>query len=182
MRNVTSFNTPAPRARHGFTLFEVLAAALVLALVGTLTIGSMNINLGHLSDARLRLEAGRIADTALADIEATLFDGSAPPIGADETQVGSFRLQSRVTPFGMLFDAEQTKTGDEAEATGLFAIIAKEMPGMPRHIRVIQVKVAWGAPGSSDQVERATIAFDHVGALEALEKLSASAGGEEATE
>jgi hypothetical protein len=167
--------------RHvrGFTLFEVLAAALVLVLVGTITIGSMNRNLAHLGDARQRLEAGRIADAALADLEATLFDGSAPPLSASEEEVGAFRVKTRVVPFGVLFDAEEVGADEDAEATSLFSVIAQELPGLPQHLRVIDVHVEWGDPMAPDFVERTTVAFDRVAATEAIQQRTGLDGGED---
>ncbi len=171
-----STRVTAPRTL-GFTLFEVLAAALVLALVGTLLIGSMNTNLAHQSDARLRLEAGRIADSALADLEATLFDGSAPPTGVDESERDGFVVKTRVAPFALLFDSAAVQ-GDDAEGpTTLFKTISAEYPGLPRHLRTLEVKVLWGNPVAPDSVVRTTVAFDHVAALEALENLAS--GGDE---
>jgi len=170
---------PMARGAHGFTLFEVLAAALVLVLAGVLAIGSMNTNLSHLSDARVRLEAGRIADATLADIEATLVDGSAPPISSEESTVGPFRVSVRVIAFGGLFDAGEIEASPDEGSPGLFGTIAQELPGVPRFLRAIQVRVGWGPVDAPEFVERTTIAFDQVGALQALEE---QAGGGEADE
>ncbi len=168
-----------PSNDAGFTLFEVLAAALVLVMVGVLTIGSMNTNLAHMSDARIRLEAGRIADAALADLEALLFDGTAPAIASEETELGDFRIATHVTPLGVLFvppdDAE-----DEEAASNLHSMIAEEFPGLPRNVRVLHVRVAWGNPLAPEFVERTTIGFDHAAALEAFQQLGQNQAGEEA--
>jgi type II secretory pathway pseudopilin PulG len=168
-------------SRRGFTLFEVLAAALVLVLVGTLLIGSMNTNLTHQSDARNRLEAGRIADSALADLEATLRDGSAPALGTDESERNGFRVRTAVTPFGTFFEndpeARAATGGDGASGGGLFEQIANEFPGLPKHMRALKVTVEWGDPMSPDSVVRSTVAFDHAAAVEALEGLAGGGDG-----
>ncbi len=170
--------TRADRAR-GFTLFEVLAAALVLVLVGVLTIGSMNTNLAHLSDARVRLEAGRIADAALADLEATLWEGSAPPISSNDDEIGVFRVATRVTPFGVLFETGDAQATADGPPANLFAIIAEELPGLPKHLRVLHVRVAWGDVEQPEFVERTSVAFDHAAALEAFQERT---GGQDAEE
>ena len=171
---------PRPeRQTRGFTLFEVLAAALVLALVGTLLIGSMNTNLSHQSDTKLRLEAGRIADNALAELEATLFDGSAPAIGADETQQDDFTVRTKVLPFTSFFDAEEAPAptpAEEGAAAGLGTMIAGEFPGLSSHLRTLHVVVLWGNPQAPESVVRTTVAFDHTAALEALENLQGGQG------
>lgn len=175
-------SSPASRHASGFTLFEVLAAALVLALVGTLLIGSMNTNLSHQSDARMRLEAGRLADSALADLEATLFDGSAPPLGEDERQEGAFVVRTKVAPFGALFDASQSGAGanapgpGQAAPAGLGQAINGEFPGLAKHLRTLHVSVVWGSPTGGEKVERVSVAFDHVAALESFENLTSGNG------
>jgi len=172
-----------PDSMSGFTLFEVLAAALVLVLVGTLTIGSMNADLSRMSDARLRLEAGRIADSTLADIEATLFDGTAPELAMNEEEIDGFIVRIRVAPFGVLFQnagepLPPAVEGDEAPRN-LFQTIADELPGLPTHLRMIEVKVLWGDPTAPDSVARTTVGFDHTGALEALEQSGQGGQGAE---
>lgn len=164
--------TTAHRDTRGFTLFEVLAASLVLVLVGTLTIGSMNADLSRMSEARLRLEAGRIADSALADIEATLFDGTAPTAAANEEEIDGFVVRTRVAPFGLLFQGAasgEAEADEDAVATDILSMIGGEFPGLPKHLRMVEVKVLWGSVDAPYTVERTTLAFDHTGALEALE-------------
>ena len=166
----------------GFTLIEVLAAAMVLVLVGTIAIGSISADLSRMSDARLRLEAGRIADTALADIEGTLFDGSAPALFDDENEFDGFTVKTRVAPFGTLFrSGGGAAPVDEAETGGggLFQVIAGEFPGLPRHLRRIEVQVLWGDPRKPDSVIRTTVGFDHTTALEMLENSLNQAEGDE---
>ena len=169
------------RARRGFTLFEVLAAALILVLVGTLSIGSMNADLGRMSDARRRLEAGRLADRALADFEAMLFDGSAPEVQSETEEVDGFVVTRRVTPFGLFFAMtedeveEAPRLGDAVDDGAVkpfFPALASEFPGLPKHLRMIHVKVEWGNEMAPEKVERSTLAFDHQAALEALGNLA----------
>jgi HAMP domain-containing protein len=165
------------RADHlgGFTLFEVLAAALILVLVGTVAIGSMNADLSRMGDARRRLEAGRLADRALADLEATLFDGSAPELQNEEEEIDGFLVQKLVAPFGLLFAEEDGTAGKaapgEEPAPGFFPQLAEEFPGLPQNMRLLQVKVQWGNPMRPESVQRTSLAFDQQTALEAVQNL-----------
>jgi len=156
--------------RAGFTLFEVLAAALILVIVGTITIGSMNANLARMTDARLRLEAARIADSAMADLEATLFDGTAPKPFSDENEIDGYRVKISVVPFGTLFDMDQAEADAESKSPSLFGTIVQEFPGLPQHLRSMRVEVSWGDGAVPDSVVRTTIGFDHAGALEQIEE------------
>lgn len=187
---------PRPADRSGFTLFEVLAAALILVLVGTVAIGSMNADLGRMGDARRRLEAGRLADLALADLEAQLVGGVAPEIMNEEEEIEGFLVRRLVTPFGMLFAESQAPPGvatgavpaaapgappgAAAEPTEFFPFLAQEFPGLPQHLRVMHVQVEWGDELAPEMVRRTTVAFDHQAALEAFEKLAPNAAGEPA--
>lgn len=171
--------------RAGFTLFEVLAAALILVIVGTITIGSINANLARMTDAHLRLEAAQIADTTLADLEATLFDGTAPKPFADENEIDGYQVKITVMPFGTLFDSDQAKADEEADSPSLFGTIVREFPGLPQHLRSMRVEVSWGDANAPASVVRTTIGFDHASALEQLQQRSSdggTAGDEETTE
>jgi len=168
--------------RGGFTLFEVLAAALILVLVGTVAIGSMNADLGRMGDARRRLEAGRLADRALADLEAQLVGGVAPELQNEEEEIDGFLVRKLVTPFGLLFAESETPPrsaspgaagGADAEPTEFFAFLAQEFPGLPQHLRVLLVQVEWGNELAPEVVRRTSVAFDHQAALAALRDLGA---------
>ena len=156
----------------------MLAAALILVIVGTLSIGSMNADLGRMGDARQRLEAGRIADLALADLEATLADGTAPEIQSEEEERDGFMVTVHVTPFDLLFaDGDDSGTGSEDASAGSLGELAKEFPGLPEYLRVLYVKVEWGGAFSPKKVERTTIAFDQVAAVEALDQSATGGAG-----
>ena len=165
----------------------MLAAALILVLVGTVAIGSMNADLQRMGEARRRLEAGRLADRALADLEATLFDGSAPALLNEEEEIDGFLIKKLVTPFGLLFaEAEAVRTAPGEEPTlGFFEQLAQEFPGLPKNMRLLNVRVQWGNPMRPESVQRTTLAFDQQTALEAVQNLGQGqsqdddAGGDE---
>ena len=180
-------DSPVQKNARGFTLFEVLAAALILVIVGTLSFASMNADLGRMGDARRQLEAGRLADLALADLEATLFDGSAPEIQSEVEEQDGFVIKRNVTPLGLLFAAASDDGGGVGggagaaagtDTPGFFPALVEEFPGLPKHLRVLHVKVEWGNPTRPRKVERTSIAFDQQAALEAFEQLAGGSAGE----
>jgi len=165
---------PELRSAHhsGFTLFEVLAAALILVLVGTVAIGSMNADLGRMGDARRRLEAGRLADRALADLEAQLVGGAVPEIQDEEQELDGFVLRRLVAPFDLLFAESQAPRaavpGAEDAPTEFLPFVTQEFPDLAQHMRVLEVQVEWGNELAPEMVRRTTVAFDQQAALEAV--------------
>ena len=61
--------TRSERREAGLTLLEVLAAAMIFAMVMTVLIGTSSNAVHHVGVSARRLEAGLVADNLLSDLE-----------------------------------------------------------------------------------------------------------------
>ncbi len=152
------------RLTRGFTLFEVLGAVALLAIVYT-TLSEVAIR-GLQTEGRSRriMEASLHADLKIAEIEMELDQGVMRPLGDEEneTEDGLYRIWVEVSVFEMP-EIENTEraTGnnapDQSGATG---------PAIPfgttgqSPLREIEVRVAWGDPDDEEFVERITYGID----------------------
>ncbi len=138
--------------RQGFTLFEVLAAAGILALFYTMLAGSAIEGINSEGVSRRRMEASLLADQRLADIETALGAGTAPEIGQSEEEVDLFTVRVDVTPF----DATAL-LGDEIEiaegAKGLLDASGRSP------LRLIDLRVSWLELDREVEVRRTTFAY-----------------------
>lgn len=189
-----------PRRRRGFTLFEIMAAVLVMGVVFTALAG-VNIE-GMLAEglSRRRLEASLLADELLSDLEAQLVAGSFPEVGTSEREVGGFRVTVNVEPFDpspylALAEDDDAPAGRSREDEPQ-SLLAPPRNGEPSLIRSFQVVVSWSEDGGAawldgsgeQQVRRTTFAYDAaavapfvegvVGTAEAAGGGSAGDGGE----
>lgn len=81
-----------------FTLIEVMAAAVILALVVawlTAAVGKMNLREG---DSRRRAGAALYADRLLTEVEEAAARGVAPPLGKREAEEGIYLAAIEVAP------------------------------------------------------------------------------------
>lgn len=154
---------PAAHAR-GFTLFEVLAAVLVLALVYT-WLASMNIEgLRSEGTSRRRLEASLIADAALATIEEGIALGAPPVIGSTEEELGDFRVTVAAAPLDILpFLGEDALPPEGVTESLLTLPNSGDAPFLSR----VDVAVRWIEGLDEFEVHRTTFAYD-AQALEGL--------------
>lgn len=165
----------------GFTLFEVLAASLILVLVGTMLIGSMNADLHRMSDARMRMTAGRLADSKLAQLESSLIDGAVPEMQNEEEETDNgFVIKTIVGPYSAIGSQTDDGAGARPSRNGeepppkITDLIAKEFPGLPSRLRAFAVIVEWQNGLVVERVRRVTFGFDRQGAVEALQEIAAS--------
>jgi len=151
---------------QGFTLFEVLGAVALLAIVYTMLSTAAIRGLKTEGQSRRILEASIIADLEIANLELELDQGVMRPLGDDETESddGLYRIWSEVSvfempalenaaiPFGASDGAsEPSSAAGSAPPFGTTG----ESP-----LRQITVQVAWGDPDNERFVERVTYGID----------------------
>lgn len=181
------------RALRGFTLIEVMLAAVILALsVAVIASSVMNAQLGE-GDARRRAEASAYADRLLAEMEEKAARGAAIELGEHESSEGAFIATIEVVAFdpSALQQAESgaPKKGpanpappqDEPNASGAGGWLAT--PEAEANPPVVQATIAVAfAPdsdaGAPEPLVRRTSFFLNPVALQALE--TKEAGDEEA--
>ena len=181
------------RALRGFTLIEVMLAAVILALaVAVIASSVMNAQLGE-GDARRRAEASAYADRLLAEMEENAARGAAPPLGERESSEGAFIATIEVVAFdpSALQQAESgaprkgaanpAPTQGEPSASGLGGWLGT--PEAEANPPVVQTTIAVAfAPdsdaGASEPLVRRTSFFLNPVALQALE--TKAAGDEQA--
>jgi prepilin-type N-terminal cleavage/methylation domain-containing protein len=90
--------SPDAKRRRAFTLIEVMAAAVILALVVawlSAAVGKMNLREG---DSRRRAGAALYADRLLTEIEEAAARGAAPPLGKREVEEGIYQAAIEIAP------------------------------------------------------------------------------------
>lgn len=152
------------RRTHGFTLFEVMAAVIVLGLLYSVLATSAIQGLRSEGETRRRMEASLLADRWLAEIEATLASGSLPEIGETEEVEGPYTIRIGVgvlDPAGIVpeppVDPTQPASGEEETTPRLLAAATANEPGPLRQVRI---EVAWDEADSVYSVDRTTFAYD----------------------
>ena len=152
--------TSRTRPTRGFTLFEVLAAVLILGLFFTVLADQAVRGLRSEGIDRRRTAAADIAVARLVDLE-TLIAGGAPlePL-QEETEEGDYRVLVEILPEDVEAlmppppDAVPTEPG---EAAGPRLLVDER--GDSRLYRV-QVVVGWEESGQPHEVRRTTWDFD----------------------
>jgi prepilin-type N-terminal cleavage/methylation domain-containing protein len=159
---------PKRRTQHGFTLLEVLAAALIFALAVTVLIGTSSAGVRMAGVSARRLEASLIADAELAQIEMLLNSQLAPPQEKEETD-DVFAIRVLVEP---ALEAVGPGGGDESRNGGsLASVLATEAPGIDAFLLKYEISVEWLEGAQPMAVRRTTFAFDWEGARAALPDL-----------
>lgn len=172
-------------ARRGFTLFEVMAAVLVMGLIFTV-LAQVNIE-GVMAEgtSRRRLEASLLADEVLGDLEGELLAGGFPEEGSREEERGDFRVRVDVRPFDpspylALREEPETPGAGRREPEAVASLLDPPAAGQPSLIRRFDVSVAWsetGGLGDDEQVvRRTTFAYDAAAIAPSVE--AASSGGD----
>lgn len=163
--------TPDARSGRGFTLFEVLAAVLVLGLVFTVLADVAMDGLRSEGTNRRRAEASLLADRRLAELEASLAGGPPLPLGRTEEEAPPYLVVIEVTPLDLLGllpppdpDSAVPPPAEEAEVDSLLAVT----PTGESRIQQVTVTVEWEEVGQPYRVSRRTFAFDSTGLEDVL--------------
>jgi prepilin-type N-terminal cleavage/methylation domain-containing protein len=168
-------STSPERARRarGFTLLEVLAAVAVLAIVYTSLARAAMQGLANQGDASRRLRASILADEALAQVEALLAAGSAPPVGESElpSEDPDFVVSVEVRAFEDLATALAAAAAPEAGRLARRPALDAESrptppellvaaPGSAPPLLEIDVRVRWLEGASEQEVTRTSFGAD----------------------
>ena len=179
---------PRPRSARtgGFTLLEVLAAAMIFAMVVTVLIGTSQSAVRQAGLSASRLEASLIAEQEIALLESFFNTQRTPPEDKEETRDRyAIRVYSEPAiddfgsdPIGASRGGEPA--GPSAIASGVGSVLAIEAPGVDQFLRRYEVRVEWIEGALPETIRRTTYGFDWEGARAALPELFQAAEGEEA--
>jgi prepilin-type N-terminal cleavage/methylation domain-containing protein len=182
------------RRRAGFTLFEVMAAVLVLGVLYTVLADVAMRGLRSEGESRRRTEASLLADRFLSELEMQLALGQIPPSGEQEEEVEPFRVGVRVAPYDPtpLLEAIERQqeerglparrpggsapartptapaAGAAAAAPPIESLFTAPSGADEGRLRRIDVWVAWQEGDAEERVVRTTFAFDASGLEEAF--------------
>ena len=165
------------RQLAGFTLFEVMAAVLVLGMLYAVLANAAMQGLHSEGVTRRRFQASLIADRALAAIETQLTLGVIPDTGSQEEAEDPYLVSVTVQPFDPSVLIPPDSLEGEARSSGQASsetLLAEPSSADEGRLRRIDVRVSWEESGVERSVARTTFAFDTAG----LEELFPTEGGE----
>jgi prepilin-type N-terminal cleavage/methylation domain-containing protein len=152
----------------GFTLFEVLGAVAILAILYT-TLSTVAIRgLRSEGESRRMLEASLLADWELSGFELELQTGAAPEIGITKSEEqDGFTVTWEVTPFQTNIFKTALEKEQEKNAANPAAQTAPVPAGQtgatdaiaPPFLRV-ELRVSWFEAGNEHSVTRTIFAVD----------------------
>ena len=146
----------------GLTLLEVLAAAMIFAMVMTVLIGTSSTAVHNIGMSARRLEANLVADSLLADLEIQIKEGLAPEIEEDEFEHEHFSV--RMLKTDLVSDEDTNPAGTLADPGDAQIRIASMLgPGLPevaKHLKQYDIEVGWIEQDGPQSVNRTTFAFD----------------------
>lgn len=151
----------ASRPRRGFTLIEVLAAAIIMAMFyGVLSAKGVE---GFVleGDADRRLRASLVADRWLADLETEVAQGAAPPTGTREVDSDGYRVRIEVEPFVLPMEALlPERPGNPRRPADARSLLSPEASRGPPPLRSLAVTVSWNDGLAEHAVHRNTFLLD----------------------
>jgi hypothetical protein len=146
----------------GLTLLEVLAAAMIFAMVMTVLIGTSSTAVHNVGMSARRLEANLVADSLLADLEIQMKEGLAPEIEEGEFEHEHFSVRMLKTDF--VSDEGTNPAGTLADPGDAQIRISSMLgPGLPevaKHMKQYDIEVGWIEQDGPQSVNRTTFAFD----------------------
>jgi len=153
----------------GFTLFEVLGAVAILAILYTTLAGVAMSWLRSEGDSRRRLEASLIADWEVSEFELELDTGVAPEIGITEVEgENGMTLTWEVTPletrlFKTVAEQEQERAAKQNPDAPPPPVAIPQAgaadAATPAFLRV-ELRVSWLETGEERSVTRTLFAVD----------------------
>jgi hypothetical protein len=160
-------------AEHGFTLFEVLGAVALLALVyGTLSAVAIQ-GLRSEGESRRILEASLLADWELSQVEIQIEQGLLPEVGVTESEEEPFTLTWEVAGFRPpLGDGNADPNGLSSwPQSGDGASLFDDSDSPEASFLQVQLRVSWLEGEHERSVSRVTYAVDEGAALNLMAKL-----------
>ncbi len=178
---------PFPRSRRnaGLTLLEVLAAAMIFAMVMTVLVGTSSTAVHRSGQASKQLEANLVADAFLADLEIQINQRIAPVIEEADSNRDDFTIQvQRVSLLGEATDGSGIGLngfGDADAGSGageIAGLLAGDLPEVVKHLYQYDLNVSWVDSSGVQSVTRTTFAFDWQAAALEFAELFQGAGEE----
>ncbi len=163
-------------ATRGFTLFEVMAAVLVLGVLYSVLATSAIHGLRSEGESKRRLEGSLLADEHLMELEGGLAAGVFPEIGSVESEAGGFRIAVDVAPFDVTPFLE---SGGDEEDEGPAEDSLLTMSDRPEEslVRLVTVAVRWDEAEGEHEVLRTTLVYDQATVAGLFGEEGASDGG-----
>ena len=144
------------RRELGLSLLEVLAAALIFAMVMTVLIGTSSTAVHNIGVSARRLEANLVADEILADLEIQMKEGIAPEIEEND----STREQYAIRVFRTDLSGEPDAANPGGAAANIASMIGADLPEVAQHLKQYDIEVSWIEQNGPQRVTRTSFAFD----------------------
>jgi hypothetical protein len=144
------------RDKRGLSLLEVLAAAMIFAMVMTVLIGTSSTAVHNVGVSARRLEANLVADEILADLEIQMKQGIAPEIDENE----STREQYAIRVFRTDLSQEPDAANPGGSAINVASMLGSDLPEVAKHLKQYDIEVSWIEQNGPQRVTRTTFAFD----------------------
>ena len=169
----------------GFTLFEVLGAVAILAILYT-TLSTVAIRaLRSEGESRRMLEASLLADWELSEFELELETGAAPEIGTTVSEGDDgFTVRWDVTPTQIAIFETASKKERDANASNLARQDSRVPIGQAASTDAVEapflqvdLKISWFEAGNERWVTRTIFAVDE----DAAAKFAATSAQDDAT-
>ncbi len=145
---------PALSSESGLTLLEVLASAMIFAMVMTVLIGTSSTAVHNVGMSARRLEANLIADEILADLEIQMKRGIAPEISDSEPDREFFAVQTTRA------DLVTTEPAAPDEGDDITSMLSHGLPEVAKHLKQYDIEVSWIEQSGTHSVTRTTFAYD----------------------
>jgi len=152
---------PAPnkrtsRGEFGLTLLEVLAAAMIFAMVMTVLISTSSTAVHNVGVSARRLEANLVAEEMLADLEIQMKQGIAPEIDENELTRDPYAIT--------IFRTDVFQGSENAASDGggidVASMLGAELPEVAKHLKQYDIEVSWVEQNGPQRITRTTFAFD----------------------
>ena len=145
------------RDKRGLSLLEVLAAAMIFAMVMTVLIGTSSTAVHNVGLSARRLEANLVADEILADLEIQMKQGFAPEIDENESTREQYAIRVFRTDLSQESDAANPGGGS---AINVASMLGSDLPEVAKHLKQYDIEVSWIEQNGPQRVTRTTFAFD----------------------
>lgn len=167
---------PDRKRRSGFTLFEILGAVTILAVVYSWLATSAMQGMRSEGLSKRRLEASLLIDQELMEIETAIATGTTPEVGRTERELdGEYRLVTEVTPFDPTPYLGEDFPPEGATTTLLLPPERAE----DAFLRLVDLTVSWDDGADEREVRRTTLAYDLETVAELFPDTAAEEGEEE---
>ncbi len=167
------------RTRTGFTLLEVLAAAVIMAaMYGALSASNINATIAE-GDANRRLHASLLADRVLAEIDSQRALGVPAPLGVREENEGDFDVRIEISALELPFEEWLPEPEDaRPRDTRAPSLLSPAGRGKEPALRQIAIAVRWFDGVADREVRRTTFVLDSAAATELLQQAGVTLGSD----